>query len=161
MSNNIETQIKKLFAGYEQNSFFQDSSLIIITHEGQVIVQLGKKLDPSEIHQAGALMAGAWQASTTINSDTTDSKEQVLSLSNSNSGFFIMPFNGNHNLSLGVLYRDFLNPGKLKMKAKLIRDFFSQNLSVKKAQDSASSDEYLFKDITDEELDELFSFAGI
>jgi hypothetical protein len=156
----IDQQIKDLYQHCTYQNDFETATVLVLTEEGQVLTQFGRPLDDNRIHQSGVLMAGAWQASITLlqNKD----KDQILSLGDSNSGFFIAPFTHHHTLLIGVIFNDHLNPGLLKMKTKLLRNFMSENLSSKNNEvRKKNKEDYLFKNITDEELNRLFSFAGI
>lgn len=163
MSDSLEKQMLDLYKHCPHQDSFLQSSLVVMTEEGQVVVELGLPLGRDKVHQTGVLLAGAWQASLALSEENQNNEEKVLSLGSSDSGFLVLPFSYHHKLILGVVYQNDLNPGKLKMKSKLLRDFLSENLSQQVVDNNQQEkdENYLFKNITDDELDELFSFAGI
>lgn len=162
MIGSLDKQISELYEHSSLQESFHSSSILVMSHEGQVIVELGKKVAPGRVQQMGVLMVGAWQASLALNEEGGHDSKQVLSLASSSSGFLVLPFSHHHKLVLGVVFNDDINPGKLKMKSKLLRDFLSENLASEQVSvEENNSDGYLFKNITDDELDKLFSFAGI
>ena len=130
----LDKQIVETFQHYKERDFFNSLSVVVFFEDGQMISSLGG-VDLEDAHSRVALMAGAWEASVALNGDEFYSDEQVLSLADSQSGFLILPLRTYKKLRIGVVYKNVINPGKLKMKSKLLRDFLSDNL-VKTAVDS-------------------------
>jgi hypothetical protein len=160
VKENVDEQLLRLFNSYEDQDSFIDGHVYIFADDGRVITMFGREKDDIDVHSTGALMAGAWQASIALNGTKGLSEDQTLMLGDTKSGFLIIPFNGTMKMNLGVVYNNYTNPGKLKMKTRLLRDFFSNNIKLE-IKEKISKQNYLFKNITDAELDKLFSFAGI
>ena len=159
--SSINDQLRELYDHCSLQDFFLDASVLILKEDGQVISELGKKIDQNILHQSGVLMTGAWQASLAMKVCDKQDSDQILSLGSTQSGFYVLPFTYDQSLVMGIIYKDHVNPGKLKMKAKTLRDFLSENLTKTESLENKTNDNYLFKNITDAELDKLFSFAGI
>lgn len=160
MKESVDDQLLRLFNSYDDRVSFKNSHVYIFADDGRVIAMFGSEKNDIDIHSTGALMAGAWQASIALNGSGGLSKDQTLVLGDTNSGFLIIPFNKNMKMNLGIVYSEYANPGKLKMKARLLREFFSNNIKLE-IKEKINKQNYLFKNITDAELDKLFSFAGI
>ncbi len=160
MKESVDGQLLRLFNSYEDQASFAEGHVYIFADDGRVITMFGSEKKDIDVHSIGALMAGAWQASIALNGTEGLSQDQTLMLGDARSGFLIIPFNGNMKMSLGVVYTNYVNPGKLKMKTRLLRDFFRNNIKLE-TKEKINKQNYLFKNITDAELDKLFSFAGI
>lgn len=160
MKESVDSQLLRLFNNYEDQISFSSTHVYIFADDGRVITMFGSEKKDIDVHSTGALMAGAWQASLALNGTDELSKDQTLVLGDTKSGFLILPFSNNMKMNLGVVYTDYANPGKLKMKTRLLREFFSNNIKLE-IKEKINKQNYLFKNITDAELDKLFSFAGI
>ena len=81
----------------------------------------------------------------------------------SSQGIYLFPLNvAGKRYFLGAIYQDCLNPGQLKRQVALIKDemdkiFSSESASVAKKTITTNREGFLFKDISDEEIDRLFS----
>ena len=79
---------------------------------------------------------------------------------NSSSGYFVLPPNeSNPKILWGFLFENQVNPGKVKYLASKVREHFNE-VQILMSNESAEED-FLFKNVTNEEVDDLFSFAGI
>lgn len=149
------------FRSFEKNEIFDEVSVFLVTKDGQVLNQLGKRKekDPSSL---GALFVGILQASEAVSETLSGDKgeEMDLSYSSSRSGFFILkPTKENPEVFWAFMYRNTINPGKVKVYAKKLRDHFDRIKILEKQLNK--NGKKLFEDITDDEMDKLFSFAGI
>ena len=117
----------------------------------------------------GALLGGAWQAAESLsrfipNSD--ESKEFRFSFDTASQGVYAIPININKcDYFLGMIYKNNISPGKIKSKLRLLLNKLNKEFptSCRDAFNTERSDkkgEYLFKDISDLEMDKLFSFTG-
>jgi len=156
----LEKQVVEAFSQYVESDFFKESHIIVFFEDGQVVTDLSQK-KMTDSHSRVALMAGAWEASVALNGEDFYSDDQILSLADSQSGFLILPMRTHKKLRVGIIYKNMINPGRLKMKAKLLRDFLSDNIVVELKKTESKSNNPLFENITDDELNELFAFAGI
>lgn len=115
-----------------------------------------------------ALVSGVWQASEAlmklVKSDSQDLHYR-LGYDTSSEGIFIFPVSlQGKKYFLGAIYEDCLNPGLLKRQITLIKQelelFLVNSEPEKKATVSTTRSGYLFSEITDEEIDRLFSVGG-
>lgn len=115
-----------------------------------------------------ALVSGLWQASEAL-MDLVHGSENIfqfrLAFDTSSKGIFLTPFalNGKRYF-LGAIYTDCVNPGQLKRQISLIKEemdrLFEAGAPIKKNVVSGREG-YLFQDISDEEIDRLFSLGGV
>jgi hypothetical protein len=113
----------------------------------------------------GALLVGMWQASEAVGDFLSGSAEKDLTLSfqSSNKGFFLLrPTEKNKEVFWGVLFESEVNPGKIKLYAKKMRSFYDEiKIIESKDMNNTQDGEFLFQNITEDEVDKLFSFAGL
>ncbi len=123
-----------------------------------------------------ALVSGVWQASEALmglvhkNQDAMDFR---LGFDTSSQGIYLFPFTlFEKRYFLGAIYHDCLNPGQLKRQVAMIKEELERalqgenethanqppKLPAKPKQNTREG--YLFQEITDEEIDRLFSPGG-
>jgi predicted regulator of Ras-like GTPase activity (Roadblock/LC7/MglB family) len=112
----------------------------------------------------GALVAGVWQASSELSKNVKieSDKEFQFNFYNSNSGVYLISICANSNqYIIGTSYENETNPGKLKLElrrfAKNIETFITKFKNV----ETKVRTEYLFNEISDHEIDAMFSTVGI
>lgn len=119
-----------------------------------------------------ALVSGVWQASEALMGMVNKNQNVMefrLGFDTTEQGIYLFPFElSGKRYFLGAIYKDCINPGQLKrqisqVKEELDRVFAETNVVVvKKATTSVvAREDFLFKEITDEEIDRLFSVGGI
>jgi hypothetical protein len=139
-----------------------EHSLFVCRKDGVFLFQ---EIDHEEIQRFGALTAGMWQAAESVGRGN-ENEDYVLQFSSSDSGVFVFPLDLDEDVFLlAVVFKNELNPGKLKNSCKrlrniLIEDFWEEFPKRKIRVKPKDSHEYLFTDISDNEIDQLFSFAG-
>ncbi len=138
-------------------------TVLAISAEGQVLTQMGELRDSKELQSLGALLAGVWQASEALKDfmSEEDSREDLkLNFQNAHSGYLLLPpTQKNPRIVFAFVFEKQTNPGKIKHLAGKIRDHFDE-IEIMNL-DTGKEEELLFKDITEDEVDKLFSFAGI
>lgn len=115
-----------------------------------------------------ALVSGVWQASEALMNlvdAQNEHHEFRLGFDTSSSGIYLFPFSlSGKKYFLGAIYSDCLNPGQLKRQIALIKEemvrLFEAEPLPKKSIVSVREG-YLFQDISDAEIDRLFSLGGI
>lgn len=115
-----------------------------------------------------ALVSGVWQASEALMSlahPNQDVMEFRLGFDTSSQGIYLFPFNlHGKRYFLGAIYHNCVNPGQLKRQVAMIKeemDRLFHDLPVENKKVKTSGREgFLFQEITDDEIDRLFS-AGI
>lgn len=113
-----------------------------------------------------ALVSGVWQASETLISLITKKSDEIdfrLAFDTSSQGVYLLPLilHGKKYL-LGAIYDHCMNPGQLKRQVSQIRE--ELELSFKNTlielNQNLKREGYLFQDISDKEMDNLFSMGG-
>lgn len=110
----------------------------------------------------GALVAGVFHASIELmNKNNMKTEEYNLNFSDTSSGVHIIKINVNdQEYFLGSVYQNEVNPGKLKVELrKISKNIIHILKNVKK--EIKMRNEYLFKDISDNEIDAMFSTVGV
>lgn len=115
-----------------------------------------------------ALVSGVWQASEALMNIVYKQNEIMdfrLAFDTSSQGIYLFPFSlSGKRYFLGAIYSDCVNPGQLKRQIAMIKEemerlFESEPLPKKVITTSRQG--YLFQDISDAEIDRLFSLGGI
>lgn len=116
-----------------------------------------------------ALVSGVWQASEALMGlahPNQDVMEFRLGFDTSSQGIYLFPFTlTGKRYFLGAIYNDCLNPGQLKRQVALIKEemdrlFLSEVVAQPKRIRTSDREGFLFTDISDEEIDRLFSVGG-
>lgn len=117
-----------------------------------------------------ALVSGVWQASEALMGlahPNQDVMEFRLAFDTSSQGIYLFPFTlTGKRFFLGAIYKECLNPGQLKRQIAMIKEemdrlFYEEPKPITKKGTPAEREGFLFKDISDEEMDRLFSVGGI
>lgn len=116
-----------------------------------------------------ALVSGVWQASEALMglvNNQNDALEFRLGFDTSSQGLFLFPFSLlGKRYFLGSIYNECLNPGQLKRQVAMIKEemerLFVSVPAPGKLKLSSIRQGYLFQDISDAEIDRLFSLGGI
>lgn len=161
----IESRLTDHFESFSGKEILEKTTVLALSRDGRVYGQLGVKRSSQDIQSLGALLVGMWQASEAVKDFLNERQENDLNLSfqSSQSGFLILkPGLNNKEIFWGLLFEKEVNPGKVKLYFKKLRDHFdSIEVLPSKMSEDEKNGEYLFKDITEEEVDRLFSFAGL
>ena len=153
--------LHKFFTDNDLKNWPSSRSVIILRSDGQILFHYPSVRE--EETSLGVLMSGAWQALMVLSGPIDTNMEEKsfrLSFDTSDTGIFMLPFQKQNNgLYMGVLYRKEVNSGKLKNSLRRLRDDLDTHLSsltsLKKADKTVS-----FEDITDDEVDQMFSHIG-
>ena len=117
-----------------------------------------------------ALVSGVWQASEALMGmvqQGQDAMEFRLGFDSSSQGIYLFPFSlSGKRYFLGAIYSDCLNPGQLKRQVALVKEEFDRTFGdepvpQKVASKAPRREGFLFQDISDDEIDRLFSVGGI
>src|SRR5690606_38514668 len=108
-----------------------------------------------------ALVSGVWQASEALMGlvgKIDNLFEYRLGFDTSSEGIYLFSFEiGGKNYCCGAIYKDCLNPGLLKRQVMLLKADLEQVQLSKAAASPEQREGFLFSDITDEEMDNLFT----
>lgn len=117
-----------------------------------------------------ALVSGVWQASEALMGLAHPSRDIMdfrLAFDTSSQGIYLFPFSyAGKRYFMGAIYQDCLNPGMLKRQVAMIKEEMErlfEDVPVKKIETKKSMgrEGFLFNEISDEEIDRLFSAGGI
>lgn len=162
---NLNERLKYHFLSFPEKDLFKDVSIMVLTKNGQVLSLLGKEMKREEAQSLGALMVGMWQASEAVAEmiGTGENNDTGLSYQNSESGFFLLqPTEINPEVFWSFIFEKQLNPGKIKNYSKHLRRHFDEMKILEESSRGSQTEEgFLFENVTAEEVDNLFSFAGI
>ena len=155
---NWEARFKDFFSQKDFN--LQGCSLFIFRDDGIPMYGVTSNLDRNTV---GALMAGSWQAAKALSSFIPvkeKSKEEIFrfSFDTSERGVYILPFSIDKNsFLLGIIFQEQDNPGLVKSRMRQILEKLLHH--VENIKESMSQKEkFLFNEISDKEIDRLFSF---
>lgn len=161
---NLNSAIKLFF---DENDFQRLSDRILIMREDGLTLYSNTEND-FESASTSALVSGLWQGAKSLNSIVQTKAEFLdfkLSFDSSENGLFILPFLLNkEEYYLCTIYKEVVNPGKLKRDMRLVKEnleVFLKDFSFESLESGKNRKEFLFKDITDEEMNRLFDFEGI
>lgn len=161
----MNKDLKTLIARYPKRSELVGPSFSILREDG---INLYRS-DDQQSQSIDALMAGVWQAAQTVSQEDVEANPNFrLSFENSSQGFFIYPLKVDEfRLFLGVVYKKVLNPGKLKNEFRLFKEYLEQNYKLEKIESMETASvkveqqgQKLFSNISDDEIDNLFSFVS-
>ncbi len=161
--------IEQFFVSLEIDQRLNRFSFFLIRQDGVILYQNKKNLKINA-HSVGALLGGVWQASSALTEFIPGKKRELefrLSFDTSSEGIYIVPVDFEaEKLYLGLIYYDEVNPGLLKSKMRDIGSSLSQYLNMERSSQVVSTketvtkaDNTLFSNITDDEIDHIFSFA--
>jgi len=116
-----------------------------------------------------ALVSGVWQASEALIGLVHKEQEGMdfrLGFDTSSQGIYLFPLQlKGKRYFLGAIYHNCINPGLLKRQVSLIKEemdrLFNHAFVDEEETDVVTRGGYLFQDISDEEMDRLFSLGGI
>lgn len=166
MDSNFIQKIETFFTMCE----FKDSLTVSFVRDDGIVVysNFHNELDSKSI---GALVGGVWQAASSLASFASDenSMDFRFSYDTSSDGILIFPLcHGKNQYFLCGIYKDEMNPAVLKQKLKILQgklsEFLNENCRVENSnqkqytqQDEKNRAGYLFDNLTDDEMDHLFS----
>lgn len=113
---------------------------------------------------ASALVSGVWQASEALMGlvgKIEDLFEYRLGFDTSSEGIYLFSFEiAGKTYCCGAIYKDCLNPGLLKRQIMLLKSDLEALKVPEEKKEHTKREGFLFSDITDEEMDNLFALSG-
>jgi hypothetical protein len=157
---NLNVLVKQFF---NENNYNQLADRIaIVRPDGNIIYSNAK--DSLESSSIGALVSGVWQAAESLNSIITNESQTYdfrLAFDTTENGLYILPIQiMGESYYVCSIFKDEVNPAKLKRNMRLLKENLEVFLSEYKEVINNRND-YLFSEITDEEMDNLFSFNRV
>ena len=156
---NLNLIVKQFFEESEYQKLAD--KIVVIRQDGiSIYTNIENQLEASSM---GALIGGVWQAAQALSEMTNKQEDHLdyrLGFDTSSSGLYILPLKiMNDTYYLGGIYMNLNNPAKLKQNLKLLKNnlelYLSDYSSVDKVQEG-----FLFENISDDEMNNLFSFDG-
>ena len=138
---------------------------LFVTREDGITVY--DSIQDATTTSVAALVSGVWQASEALMGLVKTDLEIMdfrLGFDTSSEGIYLCPFTmSGKRYFLGAIYNSCLNPGQLKRQVAMIKEEIDQLLlkdEIKaERRPEVKREGYLFQDITDEEIDRLFSLS--
>lgn len=160
LSNDI---FKQYFAKNKLEIDLTRVSLFICRHDG-VMLHAFSQQGSQVLSSIGALLAGVWQAAQALSQFIPNRRNELdfrLGFDSSAEGVYLLPMQvAEHRLYLGAIYHGMINPGLLKNQLRQLGEGLSRTLEHSLPQEQALTNQYLFDKISNEEIDQLFSFVG-
>lgn len=149
-------KLNKIFNNYlSEINNTGNSELFIIRNDGLLMASNSTKED---MQSTAALATGIWQAAEATYEDKNSVGECSLSFATTDTGLFLLPLeDSKRSFYLCCRYEGELNPGHLKQKLKNHRNILLETLSELTEEIENTRSEYLFPDLTDQEINKIFS----
>lgn len=180
MKNITITLIRKLNDSVEKYQL-KEHVVFLVKNDGMELYST----HPQTTRKITALVAGAWQASSYLAKDLIDNyeleksgdsffQEFRFSFDRSDCGVYLLPLMFNNGVQiLGIVYKNVINPAQIKSYFKktqielqnLVDQESQETQEIKKKSPKLNRKqvhhcgEFLFDDISDAEMDRLFSFV--
>lgn len=163
--DNLEELIHNFFKEYAGLEGLKDAAIVIARRDGvPLYAYKGFKSTWNE-STASALISGMWQAAETLTQfiPTNENEDFRFSYETSTRGVFIVELKGNFDsLYLTYMYFNQDNPAKMKSRIRNLQNklslYIDENFEIGVAKQT-SNDVFLFSNISDAEMDNLF--AGV
>jgi len=167
-SDNFPKLVQDFFLEHADINQLKSSSLFLCRQDGVPIYHnkgLGHNVSEASI---GALLGGIWQAAKALAS-FIPSHEQTdvyrLSFDTSSKGIYIVPtIVDGQDYYLGLIYFEEVNPGFVKSRLRDLSyrfvDYMESRIQKVIPIEKTSNEGFLFDDISDDEMDQLFTISG-
>jgi hypothetical protein len=158
------TVAEKIKVFFDSKKGSIDARLFLTRDDGITVYD---SLQNETTTSVAALTSGLWQASEALMglvNKNSDVFEFRLGFDTSEQGIYLVPLKiEGKKYFMGALYVNCLNPGQLKRQVAMLKEallpmFPEVAPSAKKPQ---AREGFLFKDISDEEIDRLFAIGGM
>lgn len=157
--------ISEFFSNNKVDERFGPLSVFITRPDGHLIYKRTSEQGKSDA-SIGALIAGLWQASQALSSIIASSEETTnyrLSYDTSSNGLYVLPISNQGEVyCVGVVFNQVVNPGALKNYLRDLQHRLQTYLASRPRPTLKSApvpqEKYLFNDLTDAEVDQLFNF---
>ena len=172
-NGDMAKQFQEFFAKNIQKNHFENCDIFVCRSDGILLYHRDGPFKTSQQRDSlGALISGMCQAASGLFAnfssqienkkpkDVSGEEENYrLSFDTSSKGVYVLPFLlGNNDYYFGIIYSQETNPGQMKSKLREIlarlQFYFEEN---KFMDEIKQSNQFLFSDITDKEIDQLFS----
>ncbi|EQC42914.1 hypothetical protein M899_0064 [Bacteriovorax sp. BSW11_IV] len=161
--------VNDFFENVANFSVVDNFAVIFARRDGVLLYSKSYFQNEIEKEAIGALTSGLWQAAKALIDmipNTKDEDDFRLSFDTSSGGLYLLPVeHAGAEYQLGLVFKDMTNPAQLKNKIRTTRDqleYFLQEVFVDNNETPVlkSESDFLFNDITDDEVDSLFAFGN-
>lgn len=160
--DNIEYVIQEFFKEYSGLDSLVNSGLIVCRRDGIPLYSFKSSQTDFDTDTAGALIAGVWQASSVLSQFIPDESDDDFrfNYATSSRGIYVTKLSGAfEDIYLSLIYFDVDNPAKLKSRVRLIEAKLESFIEAHLNESKDPNEVFLFDDISDNEVDDLF--AGV
>ena len=158
--SSIGKKLEEQILNFEALNKKLEDTFFIFRRDGIVLYTNNKK-DKVNHSSMGALFGGLWQAAETLVQYVPVENQDGfrLSFDSSNSGIFILPIPfAKEPLFLSAIYSSQRNPALIKNNLRTLKNFLMDKESFIVQEETSTDNNLLFGNITDDEMDQLFSF---
>ena len=162
IEESISSRTESFFDKYLSESNFGECSLFLCRKDGGVLYKHGPITDSIDPDSICVLMSGAWQAAEAVSIMASGEKKLEgffrFSFDTSSNGVYILPLDINSKkYYLGTIFYNQINPAILKNELKKLL-FSFQNEILSFDEEEAGNQSFLFGNITDKEMNDIFTF---
>lgn len=159
--DNMELVIHNFFKEYAGLSGLDNAAVVICRRDGVPLYSYKEFNSEWNDSTVGALVGGIWQAAETLTQFIPDDENEDyrFSFETSSKGIFIIQLSGNFEpLYLSFIYFDMVNPAKMKARLRSLEGKLTAYIEDNLENNFQSNDNvFLFDEISDTEMDDLFS----
>ena len=152
----MDNLVREFFANQDLEKFLNHGAIIISRLDGIPLCTYEVSDKGWEENSLSALAAASWQAAENIikvfGNDNSD--EYRFSFDTSSSGFYILKLSSNSDLVISYIYTNEDNPGKAKSQFRSLKDELDDYITNNQTVDAR--EQFLFDEISDDEVDQLF-----
>lgn len=146
----------------DELSSFESCSFFVFREDG-IPMFIRNDLANLDNNAIGALMGGSWQAANALASfiprDKDGSRIFRFSFDTSDRGVYILPFNiDDAKFIFGGIFFEEVNPALMKSRMRQVLEKLNTYIKGVRPSMKKKNEDFLFNDITDQEMDQLFSF---
>lgn len=161
------TEVTKTVKGILDQKKIKIQARLFVTREDGITIY--DSVQDSTTSSVAALVSGMWQASEALMGLVHKNQEPMdfrLGFDTSSHGITLFPLKlSGKKYFMGAIYENCLNPAQLKRQVSLIKSEIVSAVPEKsvpqKKIELKGREGFLFQDISDEEIDRLFSLGGI
>ena len=161
----VKDQLHSAITNFPYLADFSHSNLYLVRKDGLVVYHFGNENENS-IQSIGVLLGNLWQTAETLSAFIPQEKFNQesfrLSFDSSSRGIFVFRLIlGRKDYFLSTIFSNTINPALLKNKLRLLKNYLQDSESqfvLKENKQNVEPGTYMFQNITNEEIDTLFSF---
>jgi hypothetical protein len=157
----LAEEIEAKLSEYDFKSNFKEASIFLFKEDGSLLFKSKNNSYIPQDSSLGALLTGAWQAVNAVSKimDNKNDDYYRFSFDTSSQGVYLLDLHvGRLELYIGLLFKDEINPAPLRFNLNNFKTWLEENL---KLEIQEKNEDFLFDDITDQEVENLFKSAGI